>query len=556
MSTSYCQKTENLGKQPFKYKIPDKQTLLLKPGQSGKTFHVLNNILDVFRSNGKKRTINIIYCDNSLLQTMQTTKRLENKKELDIFKDSDGNLSLVLSSKSKCKSLGDLAWAITESNYRNVVCCNNRTQLNTINQLITSNTYSLYNFNIYIDEADKFISSNQRYLSEWDTVDNVRQIMLITATPERLFKVYPQINLIKLQHSVDKTIYHRFADCLFEFWNVDSKPVPYAKSILENNKHILQPGQVWYVPAETTRKSHDNMEKLLLSMNMVVVKINGVEKTLCRKQGDVIDLTRWVEEGKRMFAEEEMSVWLGKLYQKYNLQDSILAITGNLCVGRGLTLSSKDVMITHAILSSYPEKSEQYQIAARLCGNTKLLDIYKKPVVFCSKNTQLSVLDMETKAEKIPETAYKNDISILTKHVYKIGGDNKVSSGVPVLLKLSEEAMMMINKHRKAVGVNKNMIHTELLNCTVFNKNDDFDMEKYSLMNIQRVERHDVSITGLSKYRTEQFHDKYQFQQLQEPDVNCKQKGQYNILVVMDDIPYYIKRGINKGDAYITYVPL
>jgi hypothetical protein len=533
----------------------NKTKLLLKPCQSGKTFHVLNTLVEIFRS-GKERTINIIFCDNSLLQTMQTTKRLDNKEELDTFKDDNGNLNIVLSSKSKCKSIGDLSWAISKNHISNVVCCNNGAQMKKINELIFSELYSSYTFNIFIDEADRFIKKNKKFITEWDTSDNVQEIMLMTATSDYLYTVYKEIEVIDLQESVDLKLYHRFVDCSFRLWNIDCKPVAYAKSVLENNNDILNTGQVWFIPGDTTRKSHDEIEKILLSMNIAVLKINGLAKTLSHK-GKVIDLTKWVEKGEKVFDTKEMSVWLSMMYKKYSLQNEVLAITGNLCVGRGITISSKDVMITHAIIPSYQTASAQYQTAGRLCGNNKEFENYKKPIVFCSKSTQMSVIEMENKALRIPEIAYETGDKIFTKQDYKMGGKEKAISGVPVKVELSKEAMALIYKHKKTTGIGiKQSIVQEIKRSIFHNKNVDFNIDKYNLKHIQRLNSCNDNGNGASKYCHKQFHRAYKFQQPQKPDDNCKQKGWYNILVIMDDIPHLSKMGIKKGYGYITYIPL
>ena len=80
--------------------------LVCKPEQSGKTFVMIQKIIKELKEpiRGVK-TINIIFCDNNLLLTKQTSERV--KKDLAEF-EVNGELYLEFSSHSRTKYHCDL----------------------------------------------------------------------------------------------------------------------------------------------------------------------------------------------------------------------------------------------------------------------------------------------------------------------------------------------------------------------------------------------------------------------------------------------------------------
>ena len=99
--------------------------LVCKPEQSGKTFVMIQKIIKGLKEPiyGVK-TINIIFCDNNLLLTKQTSERV--KKDLAEF-EVNGELYLEFSSHSRTKyrCLDSVLDAITYLNVSNILCCTN-----------------------------------------------------------------------------------------------------------------------------------------------------------------------------------------------------------------------------------------------------------------------------------------------------------------------------------------------------------------------------------------------------------------------------------------------
>ena len=73
--------------------------LICKPEQSGKTFIMIQKIIEDMKEECDKKVINIIFCDNNLLLTKQTSMRVRN--DLLQFKNGNDELYLEFSSHKR-----------------------------------------------------------------------------------------------------------------------------------------------------------------------------------------------------------------------------------------------------------------------------------------------------------------------------------------------------------------------------------------------------------------------------------------------------------------------
>lgn len=394
--------------------------LILKPCQSGKTFLLIEQILDIFRANGYNRTINVVFCDNSLLQTVQAKCRIDTKDGLQFYRDQQGNVSLIVSSKSTVRSRADLYYHIGVHKIRNIICCNNVTQMKNITGIIDDFKSENYDFHLWVDEADKF-KANKKFVQRWMECSNVKKITMMTATPEPILKAYDEIRVIPLNEAINPEFYHKFSECRFEFWNSELDPVPYAEMVLNAIKGTLNKGDVVFCPADVAKASHDDMTELLFKSGFdCVFKINGDHKKLLMRGGKQFDVSVMIgENGKKVVETEEMSVWISNMYEKLGLKQMLVGITGHLCVGRGITLVSEKMAISHAIIPHIKDKNNRYQLAGRLCGNAKQFSNYVVPLVYCNQTTHASICEMENKAISIPERAFQTQEDLITLQDYK-----------------------------------------------------------------------------------------------------------------------------------------
>ena len=138
------------------------------------------------------------------------------------------------------------------------------------------------------------------------------------------------------------------------------------------------------------------MEKLLLDIGFdCVVKINGYKKEFTIKSGE--------DEFKKIpFASyDEVSKYLGNFYSANNVKDNCaMAITGNICISRGISIQSPECFISHAIYGPLCASNYKnlYQIFARVCGNIRKFPGYLEngsPKIYTTKKKFDCVCKME-----------------------------------------------------------------------------------------------------------------------------------------------------------------
>jgi hypothetical protein len=344
--------------------------LLRRPCQSGKTFCVIELIK-------KTNVINVVFCDNSLLQINQTKLRMQH----------NGLKCIEISSKSKNKKIKSIVEAIKNDNINVVLACGNYTQMKKIEHVIKQLDR---NFMIWIDEADKVTCCEMSMYSvfEYRTMDNVKQITFVTATPQKLYSMFDPIVDISKKPISKNYQYIKESHIIAHKQN---KNLPeFVENILKDNLNKSKKGQVWFVPAKAWKKHHYGMADLLIQYGFTVMIINSDGLTIKshdknKKYDKVTNLSN-----------KKLSDIISDIYQKHKLNKEKVAITGKICIGRGITISSPNMVITHAILGhNKMEKNTLYQLAGRICGNTKNFPLYKRPIIHCTKAIKENMLKYE-----------------------------------------------------------------------------------------------------------------------------------------------------------------
>jgi hypothetical protein len=404
----------NLGEQPEPDDVENdnsKITLICKPCQSGKTFVMFDCMIDIFQTEeeqpGALQSINIIFTDNSLLQSSQLCSRLDNDNKFSKFTNDDGKLSLILSSTSAVNCWREIPSYFNEG-YKNVILCSNSKRVKDICELI-KNQQRNYNFNIWIDEADRSYNMFKKNIKIWKTTENVSKITLVTATPKKLLKGIGTIKIIELEKTYDPDLYHRFSESVFIYYEPPDDN--YVNNVFHANVDKLTENTVWYIPTRVKKESHYEIMGICIKYDLNCITINS----------DGIFLYMG---GKKMLidkTDEELSTILAKVYVSKNLSGKPLIITGNLCISRGVTLSSKNMMISHAIFPpKAPNTDSLYQMAGRVCGNFKKHDTWVKPLVFCTEKIHSRVCILEVKSIRLAEKAFTGGVDVVDHNDYKM----------------------------------------------------------------------------------------------------------------------------------------
>lgn len=383
-----------------------KYTLLVAPCQSGKTSKMFTHMLGLFDQNAS--CINLIFTDNSILQTQQLCSRLNKQEMFDTYKNDDGEMSLVLSSKSKVKDYMNLPFYFAKG-YKNIIMCSNKTRVKSIEKIIEM--FPNYTFNILIDEVDRNIRLFNDKIILWNDKSNISNILMVTATPNKVLLKLGSMKIIKLEKSYFEHSYHKFQDSEFKFYDYDDTS-GYVETVLSESDNELENNTVWFIPSNVKKDGHYDIKDICLShdMNAITINSDGNFLWLSHKQKKITFY---------MLPDEELSDTLGRIYLKHNLHRKPLAITGMLCVSRGITIASKKMLISHAIL---PPKSANkdglYQLSARVSGNFKHFDNWRTPKVYCTKDIHKRVVDSENKAIGLAERCFKTNRDIVDRSDY------------------------------------------------------------------------------------------------------------------------------------------
>jgi len=396
--------------------------LICKPEQSGKTFVMIQKIIaDLKEPMEGIKIVNFIFCDNNLLLTKQTTERVKN--DLREYEVND-ELYLELSShrRTTYHDAISVIGALTTKPISNILCCTNGVRTEDIYTIIhdlnkSEITKDKFFFKIWLDEADKFTSYiDTTFKPLVDEFENI-QVHCITATPKKLFDRYDYMNVLPIENTTGSA-YHGWADNDIRLVDYYASTPEFARHILNNMaSRMIRPGSKWFIPAEHKKSSHEAVKDVCVDKGFAVFIVNG----------DGIRLTL---PDKQLFVykkDEELNKKIKDACAEHSLDRFPLAITGNICIGRGISILSEDFMIDYGILSSCHNQQEASQNSGRLKGNIKDWNSYKPPVVFTTESFDKVAREWEKKSRNLAELAFRKEAvgesTIITKNEFKTLGD-------------------------------------------------------------------------------------------------------------------------------------
>ena len=399
----------------------DRFVLICKPEQSGKTFIMLQQIIKDMNYPIDKTIINIIFCDNNLLLTRQTCTRVE--KEIPRV-DINGETYLEFSSHSRTSynTSASVKGAIGVEGIKNILCCTNGTRVDDIYDVITSinNSEHLSNefyFKIWLDEADKYTNFiDQCFKPLIDEYSNI-SLYAITATPKKLFNKYNSLNVFPIEDTTMDT-YHGWEDNTIKIIDSNSGTIGFINDVLKHNERLIQPGTKWFIPAESSKKSHIAAMEVCRKYKMATIIVNGNGIKLYMPD---LEVHEYKKNG-------ELNNILIKIYGEHNLYKYALSITGYLCIGRGISITSPDFIFDYGILSNTKNPQESSQNAGRLKGNIKGWPNYKPTIVFTTEKFNKVAIEWEQKSRGLAELSFRKDLegksTIITKNEFKTVGEN------------------------------------------------------------------------------------------------------------------------------------
>ena len=376
-----------------------KMRCLYLPAQSGKTRKVEDEIKDNKQAAeffGNPNAINIFISANNKLLVHQTTSRL--KKDLcssseDEEEESNavitGNIFSWTSGTKKTNiSVEHLAYEILSEKVEMVIVCAHSKRIDYVGKLInclaTTRTFKR-SVNFWIDEADRSIRlwSKPKFESIL-AFPIVKNLVLISATHDSIFDQYSRVQVMPFQQTFP-ACYRRLSHSKqFICDDACSSAPAYIKHVLDTFPSNSLIGKRFFTPGDLTRESHDEIEKILSAMGFAVLILNGTRKELMIPGAALINLRPFLTISDPDAIPDEINQTLAKIYKEHNLSRFPFAITGFLCVARGITFQCEAIENEHdgflfdaAIVPPISSPAEAYQTMARVFGNVGHFHSYK-----------------------------------------------------------------------------------------------------------------------------------------------------------------------------------
>jgi hypothetical protein len=173
-----------------------------------------------------------------------------------------------------------------------------------------------------------------------------------------------------------------------------SSPSDYVRHVLIEYPMLLKPGMRAFIPGDITKQSHEAISDLLQAHGFAVIILNGTHKELRIPGDNTIDLSSYLTVDEDESADlTEFNTILSRMYIGNRLDRFPLAITGFICVERGITFqcapdhTHKGFLFDYGIIPPILDKAEAYQAMARLFGNIGHFPTYKPCQIYSNHAT-------------------------------------------------------------------------------------------------------------------------------------------------------------------------
>ena len=442
-------------------------SLIHLPAQSGKTGKMTDlmnkwNQLAMVQADGTNN-LNVIFTSNTKLLTKQTQGRIATDVECDQFSDTMSDMSLS-DDESDCDSLSleddtdgesrTLAWIsggkkiktktendvfvnlFVENKYDNIVCCTNLARSKRMINLLSLLHRSEYGrkINLWVDEADACINIWKKYITDIQGYgDLIQSVVMVTATMMPVYKFFWQKNIeckLRLYPTTTSEVYLKFTDIsqenrITEYSNGHRNAFEHVIKVLDSVEH--PPNTRWFVPGDKDKASHTAICNNLLERGFNVLLINGDIKAILFADGrDRIEIKEDLDK------DLEISKVLCRLYHEHKLYESPFAVTGHMCVSRGITFASKEYgefIFTHGIISDVNSPDDAYQLVARVLGNIREFETYQVPAIYLSNRMSADIIVQEGLAVKLALACSVNggESRVITKEMVGAIAGNEIT---------------------------------------------------------------------------------------------------------------------------------
>jgi hypothetical protein len=432
--------------------------VILLPAQSGKTRKMCeliedyeekynNNIIKIYSDDDENdlNYLNIIICSNNRLLVKQTVSRMNNDVFCDEIKspnfhydneDDHKEYENILNDEFQSVypwiSNGDnekindatIADAIRYNKIKMLLCCSNTTRINDylipliyrLNRDYINNRFHK-KINIWIDEADISISIWSKYNNILD-LDIINNITGISATIDSIYKKYETFRVLPCEVTYNANTYYKLQDCDILTIDVEEKiePYKYIKKVFKHEKFKSNDlnGTIWFTPGNIDKESHNNIKTFLNRKGFYVALINGDNKEIYPPS----TLINARPISINNIDDEEIGQVIKNIYYDNKLFEYPFAITGQLCVGRGITFQYKNFIFNYGIIPYTKNKASLYQCAARVAGNIKEY-INNKTLLYMTSKTKKNIIEKENLSINLAKLLYSDNTEYINKNYIK-----------------------------------------------------------------------------------------------------------------------------------------
>jgi hypothetical protein len=410
---------------------------LILPAQSGKTRKVEEEITRFSCLNalfGNPDDLNIWISANNKLLVHQTTKRIQTDlcSSSDDEEESDAVIkgsvfSWTSGTKKTNISAKELVLEVIEERVEMIILCAHGVRIRYLKTLLENLSASKHfnkKINIWIDEADKSINLWNKY-PELINLPHLHQVTLVSATMNDVMKVYGRIRVRPYQVT-HPACYRRLKDCIRRVEDVlAASPAEYVEKVLNKHKCLSQPGMRAFIPGDFTQESHEEIAALLVSRGFAVIIINGKNKEVRFPGGKVIDLVPYLTVKDDI--PDEFCETLARICcdPEHGIDDLPLAITGFMCVERGITFQCKPTdehngfLFDYGIIPPIADKAEAYQTMARLFGNIGDFPDYMPSTIYTNSATFKRVENQEEIAVNLARIVAEQGLEEVTAQTFR-----------------------------------------------------------------------------------------------------------------------------------------
>lgn len=320
-------------------------------------------------------TVNLVFTDNSIVQSNQWTKRLADENKIVVWnlgscKDAHhSNISSVIHKLFHAKTVDELPNVI--------VMCTHQKRFEDIVELVEyirmnwhGNNLFKFKLNCFFDEPDVTTNASKifKFLDELKKMDDERDYIInemvhISATfmgpyIKTLYEDYIDTDQCRTLYSCSNLDKYRSVlmnDCKIIDKKYDTmNPAEAAKTLMDEEGIAQEPGKkIIFAPADVKVESHTRMREMFQNeYRYDVLVINGKEKKFyIRDHYSGTYSEKEIYEFKR---EYNIKGELRDILLKYNelYPNNNLVITGHNCLKRGVTFNTDGFSFTHAFYTT------------------------------------------------------------------------------------------------------------------------------------------------------------------------------------------------------------